>query len=113
MPTGRQTPGSGRGPPKSNSLIPSNGPNTWRTTRTNISLEEIIATPNNIMDTDSAEKFLASKLLYHGGQPYTLTHLISILFHITQMSSVTLVPVTAAIRAVASPVHGRVILNHV
>ncbi|KAG1809790.1 uncharacterized protein HD556DRAFT_1302221 [Suillus plorans] len=101
MPTGRQAPGSGTGPPKSNSPIPSNGPNTRRTTRTNISLEEIIATPSNVMDTDSAEKFLASKLLCHEGQPYTLTHLVSILFHITQMSAVTPVPVTAAIRAVA------------
>jgi hypothetical protein len=53
------------------------------------------------MDTESAEKYLTSKLLCQLGQPFTLTHLTSILFHITQMSSATPVPVNAAIRAVA------------
>ncbi|KAG2356878.1 hypothetical protein BDR07DRAFT_1491357 [Suillus spraguei] len=59
-----------------------------------------MALPNDVMDTTSVETFLASKLLCLEGQPFTLTHLSSILFHITQMSTTTPVPVTAAVRAV-------------
>lgn len=101
MPPGKPNVTAGTGPPKANTPPPIGGPNTRRTIRTQPTAEEIIATPNNVMDTDSAEKFLSSKLLCQEGQPYSLTHLVSILFHITQMSATTPLPVVSAIRAVA------------
>jgi hypothetical protein len=58
-------------------------------------VEEIMATTNTVMDTEGAEACLASKLLCQVGQPFS-----TILFHITQMSTFTPVPVNAAIRAV-------------
>lgn len=53
------------------------------------------------MDSISGKTFLESKLLSHVDQPFTLEHLISVLFQITQMSSATPAPVIAATRAVA------------
>ncbi|KAG1866693.1 hypothetical protein F4604DRAFT_1927966 [Suillus subluteus] len=55
---------------------------------------------NSVMDTVSTESFLNAKLLCHSGQPFTLPHLTSILFHITQMSTHTLLPVITVICAV-------------
>jgi hypothetical protein len=52
------------------------------------------------MDTTSAEAYLSAKLLSQSGQPYTLTHLSSILFHITQMSATTPLPVIMAVQPV-------------
>lgn len=101
MPPGKPGTITGTGPPKANTPPPTGGPNTRRTIRTQSTTEEIIAMPNNVMDTDSAEKFLSSKLLCQEGQPYSLTHLVSILFHITQMSATTPIPIISAIRAVA------------
>ncbi|KAG2355662.1 hypothetical protein BDR07DRAFT_1490529 [Suillus spraguei] len=106
MPPGKTTAGAGTGPPKTHpptlTTTPPNAPNTRKTTRNPTSAEDIMALPNDVMDTTSAEKFLTSKLLCLEGQPFTLTHLSSILFHITQMSTTTTpVPVTAAVRAVA------------
>ncbi|KAG1861096.1 hypothetical protein DFJ58DRAFT_725789 [Suillus subalutaceus] len=101
MPPGKPSFGSGTGPPKPTSPSTTTGPNTCKTTQTTTSLEDIIATPSNVMDTDSTKNFLTSKMLCQEGQPYTLTHLVSILFYITQMSSATPVPVITAIRAVA------------
>ncbi|KAG2357201.1 CHAT domain-containing protein [Suillus spraguei] len=86
---------------KARSPTPPPAPNTRRTSRNPTSLEDIMATPHDVMDTDSAENFLTSKLLCIEGQPFTLINLSSILFHITPMSSVTPAPVHAAIRAVA------------
>lgn len=56
---------------------------------------------NPVMDTATAEAFLSYKLLCHMNEPFTLSHLTSILFHITQMSANIPLPVTSAIRAVA------------
>jgi hypothetical protein len=56
---------------------------------------------NTAMDTSSAEAYLSTKLLSQSGQPYMLTHLSSILFHITQMLATTPLPVITAIQAVA------------
>jgi hypothetical protein len=63
MPPGKQPPGGGTGPSKPNSPVLTIRPNTYRTTHTNTPLKDIIATPSNVMDTDSTKKFLASKLL--------------------------------------------------
>lgn len=101
MPPGKTSTGNGAGPPKAHSPTPSSGPNTRGTTRNLTSTEEIEALPSNVMDTASAESYLKVKLLSHGGQAYTLSHLSSILFHITQMSANTPLPVITAIRAVA------------
>ncbi|KAG2740247.1 hypothetical protein P692DRAFT_20753706, partial [Suillus brevipes Sb2] len=101
MPPVKPINGIGTGPPKTHSPPPTQAPNTRRTTRTPNSIEDIIAAPHDVMDTDSAEKFLTSKLLCLEDQSFTLAHLSSILFHITQMSAATPVPVVSAIRAVA------------
>ncbi|KAG1860233.1 hypothetical protein DFJ58DRAFT_726025 [Suillus subalutaceus] len=99
MPPGKAT--SGMGPLNSNSPTQTTAPNTRKTTRSQTSVEEIMATRSAVMDTESAEAYLASKLLCQVGQPFTLTHLSTILFHIRQMFTVTPVPVNAAICAVA------------
>ncbi|KAG1880141.1 hypothetical protein F4604DRAFT_1679248 [Suillus subluteus] len=101
MPPGKSALGTGVGPPKTHSPTPANAPNTRKTTCNPTTVGDIMAMPNDIMDTADAEKFLNSKLLCIDGQPFTLPHLSSILFHITQMSNATPAPVTAAIRAVA------------
>ena len=91
---------TGAGPPTSHaaSLTPEN--NTRRTRR-QTTREEIEAMPSAVKDIASAEKYLSSKLLCHLDEPFTLTHLTSCLFHITQISSSIPLPVTTAIRAVA------------
>ncbi|KAG2746340.1 hypothetical protein P692DRAFT_20782591, partial [Suillus brevipes Sb2] len=101
MPPGKTSATTSTGPPKTHSPTPTNAPNTRRTTRNPIPTDDILALPNDVMDTTDAEKFLTSKLLCLEDQPFTAAHLSSILFHITQMSSATPTPVIAAIRAVA------------
>lgn len=56
---------------------------------------------NTVMDTATAEAYLSYKLLCHMNQPFTLPHLTSILFHITQMSANIPLPVNSAIHVVA------------
>ncbi|KAG1884622.1 hypothetical protein F4604DRAFT_1919068 [Suillus subluteus] len=53
------------------------------------------------MNTESAEKYLASVLLCQTDEPLTLLHLVGILFQIMQMIKPILISVTNAIRAVA------------
>jgi len=67
----------------------------------NLTQESIEALPNVVNSPESAEKFLIKKLLCHEDEPFTLTHLVSTLFHITQISPATPLPVVTAIRAVA------------
>ena len=98
MVIGRRSMSTGAGPPTSHAVSPEN--NTRRTRR-QTTREEIEAMPNAVKDIESAEKYLSSKLLCHINEPFTLTHLISCLFHITQISSAIPLPVTTAIRAVA------------
>ncbi|KAG1817348.1 hypothetical protein EV424DRAFT_1540554 [Suillus variegatus] len=81
--------GTGASQPKAHSLTPSNGPNTCRTIRNPTTVEEIEVLQSCVTDTESAEKFLTAKLLCQEGQPYSLAHLSTVLFHITQMSMVT------------------------
>ncbi|KIK34516.1 hypothetical protein CY34DRAFT_97858 [Suillus luteus UH-Slu-Lm8-n1] len=101
MPQTKQGVGSGNDPPNPRPLTPSVGPNTRHTTRIPTSSAEIEAMWNSVMDTASAEAFLSYKLLCHRNEAFTLAHLTSILFHITQMSANIPLPVTTAIRAVA------------
>jgi hypothetical protein len=63
MPSGKQPPEGETGPSKPNSPVLTIRPNTHRTTHMNAPLKDIIATPSNVMDTDSTKKFLAFKLL--------------------------------------------------
>ncbi|KAG1883271.1 hypothetical protein F4604DRAFT_1677619 [Suillus subluteus] len=100
MPQVKQGVGPGNGPPNPRPLMLSIGPNTCHTTWNHTATEDIEAMSNSVMDTTSAEAFLTSKLLCHSNQPFTLSHLTSILFHITQMSTGTPLPVITAIRAV-------------
>ncbi|KAG2141817.1 uncharacterized protein EDB93DRAFT_1252501 [Suillus bovinus] len=88
-------------PPTSHTTSPTYGLKTRRTVQSPITQEAIEALPNRVKDAPSSKTFLESKLLCHIGQPYTINHLILALFQITQMSNMTPVPVTAAIRAVA------------
>ncbi|KAG2747165.1 hypothetical protein P692DRAFT_201791369 [Suillus brevipes Sb2] len=101
MPPGKSVTATGAGPPKSHSPSPPIALNTRRTVRNPTSADDILAMPNDVMNATDAEKYLTTKLLCLEGQPFTLQHLSSILFHITQMSAVTPAPVTAATRAVA------------
>ncbi|KAG1731316.1 uncharacterized protein EDB91DRAFT_1085076 [Suillus paluster] len=89
------------GPPSSHEASPTYGLNTHKTKRTAILQGNIEAMSSIVKDSASGGKYLASTLLCHIGQPYTLTHLISILFQITQMSGNIPLPVVTAIRAVA------------
>jgi hypothetical protein len=52
------------------------------------------------MNIENAEEYLSKNLLCHIDEPFTLTHLISVLFHITQLKAIPL-PAIEAIRAVA------------
>ncbi|KAG2150311.1 uncharacterized protein EDB93DRAFT_1249874 [Suillus bovinus] len=61
--------------------------------------EDIEAMPSIVMNIENAKEYLNKNLLCHIDQPFTLTHLISALFHITQLKSVPL-PAIEAIRAV-------------
>ncbi|KAG1793279.1 uncharacterized protein HD556DRAFT_1308717 [Suillus plorans] len=87
-------------PPESNSSLTIEGHNTRRNPRRTTS-EEIEAMPNKVMDTRGAECYLQEKLLSIRDQPLMLTHLSSVLFHITQMSSGIPLPVITAIQAIA------------
>ncbi|KAG1824333.1 uncharacterized protein BJ212DRAFT_1475637 [Suillus subaureus] len=87
--------------PASPTSSPTYSLNTRKTTRSTLPQATIEAMPNTVKNTSSGKKFLESKLLSLINEPCTLTHLISILFQISQMSSSTLASVTAAIRAVA------------
>lgn len=102
MPGGRRS--TSVGPttsPISRTTSPTYGLNTRKTARSPVTQETIEALTNRVKDAPSGKTFLESKLLCHVGQPFTVNHLISVLFQITQMSSSTPVPVVAAIRAVA------------
>lgn len=101
MPQNKQGVGPGNDPPNPRPPTPNVGPNTRHTTRHPTSSADIEAMSNTVMNTATAEAFLSYKLLCHKNEPYTLSHLTSILFHITQMSANMPVPVTSAIRAVA------------
>ncbi|OAX31620.1 hypothetical protein K503DRAFT_811559 [Rhizopogon vinicolor AM-OR11-026] len=88
-------------PLNSRDLSPTIGPNTRKTTRTPLTQTEIEAIPNPVTDHISAEKYLSKTLISQIDEPYTLTHLTSILLHITQISGNTPLPVITAIRVVA------------
>lgn len=85
----------------SHTTSPTYGLNTCRTTRSNTTQETIEAMPNKVKDSATGKTFLELKLLCHVGQTYTLSHLISVLFQVTQMSSTMPIHVTLAICAVA------------
>ncbi|KAF8136200.1 hypothetical protein EV363DRAFT_1158502, partial [Boletus edulis] len=53
-----------------------------------------------VKDADSGAAYLEKTLLCLVGQPFTIKHLATILFHVTQIKSVPL-PAIEAIRAVA------------
>ncbi|KAG2747348.1 hypothetical protein P692DRAFT_201867111 [Suillus brevipes Sb2] len=102
MPGGRRS--TSVGPttsPISHTTSPTYGLNTRKTARTPVTQESIEALTNRVKYAPSGKTFLKSKLLCHVGQPFTVNHLISVLFQITQMSSSTPVPVVMAIQAVA------------
>ncbi|KAG1818630.1 uncharacterized protein BJ212DRAFT_1479630 [Suillus subaureus] len=101
MPQAKQGIGPGNGPPNLCPLMLSVGPNTCHTTQNPTATEDIKAMLNSVMDAMSTEAFLTSKLLCHRDQSFTLSHLTSILFHITQMSTGTPLPVIIVIHAVA------------
>lgn len=87
--------------PTSHVASPIYGLNTRRTVRTTTSQESIKQQTNKVKDSLSGKNFLEAKLLCHINQPFTLNHLILILFQITHMSSSTPVLVVATIQAVA------------
>ncbi|KAG2757194.1 hypothetical protein P692DRAFT_20712614, partial [Suillus brevipes Sb2] len=73
---------------------------TRQTRRSNLSQEDIEVLPSTIKNIENAEEYLNKNLLCHVDEPFTLTHLISVMFHITQLKSIPL-PAVEAIRAVA------------
>ncbi|KAG1804412.1 uncharacterized protein BJ212DRAFT_1590997 [Suillus subaureus] len=72
---------------------------THQTRRSNLSQEDIEVLPSTIKNIENAEEYLNKNLLCHVDEPFTLTHLISVLFHITQLKSIPL-PAVEAIRVV-------------
>ncbi|KIK41500.1 hypothetical protein CY34DRAFT_761526 [Suillus luteus UH-Slu-Lm8-n1] len=101
MPQTKQGVGPGNDPPNPHPPTPNVGPNTRHTTRVPTSTEDIAAMSNPVMDTQTAEAYLSYKLLCLQNKPFTLPHLTSILFHITQMSANIPLPVIMATCAVA------------
>ncbi|KAG1781473.1 hypothetical protein EV702DRAFT_1192966 [Suillus placidus] len=101
MPPAKTGNGPENDPHISNSPTPGVGPDTRNTTRNPTSTANIELLTSTVMDTMSAESYLVTKMLCQKDQPYSLTHLLSILFHITQMTASIPLPVTTAIRAVA------------
>lgn len=98
----RRSTSAGAGPAStSRNTSPTYELNTRRTLRSHTTRENIEAMPNIVKDATTGKTFLESKLLCHVDQPLTVSHLISTLFHITQMSSNTPAHVVSAIRAVA------------
>src|SRR5437588_1735438 len=89
------------GLPNTRTSSPTLGPNTRKTTRTPITQLEIETIPSEVTDFTSAEKYLSKIQLSQSDEPFTLTHLTSILLHITQLSVNTPLPVITATRAVA------------
>lgn len=79
---------------------PTQGTATRRSARQTLSQNEIEKLSSVVTDPISAEQYLSSNLLCHLDEPFTLTHLISTLFHITQLPKTPL-PVITAIRATA------------
>lgn len=77
-----------------------NGITICQTRKSALSQEDIEALPYIIMNTNQAKKYLAKNLLYHFNQQFTLYHITSTLFHITQLKAIPL-PVIEAIRSVA------------
>ncbi|KAG0700623.1 hypothetical protein DFH29DRAFT_1000959 [Suillus ampliporus] len=77
---------------------PATGITTRRSSRATLTQEEIEKIPNTVTNIDTAEDYLSKNLLCHVGKPYTLTHLISVLFHATQLKGVPL-PAASAMRA--------------
>ncbi|KAG1800131.1 hypothetical protein EV424DRAFT_1352180 [Suillus variegatus] len=78
---------------------PTNGITTRQTRRSTISQEDIEALPSTVMNINHAKDYLAKNLLCHIDQPFTLCHITSTLFHITQLKAI-LLPAIEAIRAV-------------
>ncbi|KAG0705861.1 hypothetical protein DFH29DRAFT_996514 [Suillus ampliporus] len=78
-----------------------NGLSTRQSPGTPLSQEEIEAIPSTVKNIETAEKFLTKSLLCISEEPFTLTHITSILLQITQMHNSTPLPVVLAIRAVA------------
>ncbi|KAG0691999.1 Alpha/Beta hydrolase protein, partial [Suillus ampliporus] len=73
------------------------GPNTQQNNKNPLSQNEIEALPSTVTNYKTAEQFLAKNLLSLADEPFTLTHVISILLQITQMHDSTPLPVVAAI----------------
>lgn len=82
------------------STSPSANVTTRQTRKSAPTQDDIEALPSTIKNTVNAEEYLKKNLLCHIDEPFTLTHLISVLFHITQLKAVPL-PAVEAIRAVA------------
>ncbi|KAG1803596.1 uncharacterized protein HD556DRAFT_594542 [Suillus plorans] len=97
----RRSASVGASQPITRNNSPTNGLATRRSVRNALSQEEIEDLPNTVLNYQTAEDYLTKKSLCLSGEPYTLTHLISILFQITQISSSIPLPVITAIRAVA------------
>ncbi|KAG2757241.1 hypothetical protein P692DRAFT_20713113, partial [Suillus brevipes Sb2] len=89
-----------KGTNQSRAPSPATNTATRQTRKSTLSQEDIEALPSTIKNTENAEEYLTKNLLCHIDQPFTLTHLISVLFHITQLKAIPL-PATEAIRAVA------------
>src|SRR6267154_2933112 len=97
MTGGRRSASIGSRPPDPCTTSPTYGLNTRRTTRSTFSQNDIEAMTNMVKDSESGKLYLTSKLICNIDQPFTLMHLISVLFQITQMSSATPLLVISAI----------------
>jgi len=99
MATGRRSSSNGSSPATAPPDA-STAPTTRRTAKTRITQNAIESQQNTVSDTESAKNYLSKNLLCIIDEPFTIPHLISTLFHITQMTNISL-PVISAIRAVA------------
>jgi hypothetical protein len=78
---------------------PPTGIPTRQSKKSMLTQEDIEVIASTVMNIENAEDYLNKNLLCHSDQPFSITHIISVLFHITQLKAIPL-PAIEAIRAV-------------
>lgn len=95
---GRRSTSVGPRGPNFSMTSPTQGATTRCSAKQALSQNDIEKLPSIVMDPISTEQYLSLNLLCHLDELFTLIHLISTLFHITQLPKTSL-PVVTAIRA--------------
>ncbi|KAG0707967.1 hypothetical protein DFH29DRAFT_871225 [Suillus ampliporus] len=93
--------GTGSANATTTTALSSVGPTTQQTNKNPLLQNKIEALSSAVTNYKAAEQFLTKNILSLTDEPFTLTHMISILLQITQICNITPLPVVAAIRVTA------------